>query len=162
VRGIVGLLGAAILALSATAAALATGVNGTWQGRFIYPQEIGNIPASAYPTAKLVVGSVRIHASFTGRTQAAHDPENATSTCSMQFRFRQTTDGWRLYRQVGKAELVGSSSGGVPDLSPCSSGSGGALRVRSVSARKLTAEFTSPYRADEGFGAGRFRALLQR
>ena len=54
---------------------------------------------------------------------AAHDPENAVSTCSMRFRFNPelSSDGWRVYEEVGKPVISGSgaANGGMPDLSPC-------------------------------------------
>lgn len=132
-----------------------------WQGRFVYPMETGNIPTSAYPTATLTIAASSVKAQFHGRTQAAHDALTATSTCSMTFRFRENTGGWRLYAQVGKALLVGPSTGGMPDLSPCQ-GRGGALRVRSAGASKIVAEYVSDYRPDDGFGEGRLRGFLHR
>ena len=87
----------------------------------ITPQEVGNIPTSAYPTAKVVVSPASITAQFSGRTIAAHDPETAMSTCSMRFRLNAalSSDGWRLYEEVGKPVLSGSVSGGMPDMAAC-------------------------------------------
>jgi hypothetical protein len=94
-----------------------------WSRRFITPQEVGNIPSSAYPTAKLVVTAASVSAEFHGKTQAAHDPENAVSTCSMRFHFNSalSSDGWRVYEEVGKPVISGSGAakGGMPDLAPC-------------------------------------------
>jgi len=156
-----------VLALTVARPGLAGGVNGTWSGRFITPQEVGNIPTSAYPVAKLVVGATLITAQFSGRTQAAHDSETATSTCSMRFRFSGvlSSDGWRVYEQVGKPTLSGSVSGGMPDLSACafhdpSGVSRVVLRVRPAGST-LKAEFGQRVRqrAPE-FGPGGLRAYL--
>jgi hypothetical protein len=136
------LAGMVVVALAAAGPVLAGGVNGAWSGRFITPQEVGNIPTSAYPTAKLVVTPSSIVAQFTGRTMAAHDPETAISTCSIRFRFNATlsSDEWRLYEEVGKPALSGSVSGGMPDMAACQfhdpSGSFHVvLRVRPAGAR---------------------------
>jgi hypothetical protein len=141
------LAGMVVLALAAAGPVLAGGVNGTWSGRFITPQEVGNIPTSAYPTAKLVVSPASIAVQFSGKTMAAHDPETAISTCSMRLRFSSalSSDGWRLYEQVGKPVLTGSVSGGMPDLSACqqydpSGMSRVVLRVRPAG-RTLKAQF---------------------
>lgn len=161
------LLGTMIFALAAAGSALAGSVNGTWVGRMINPQEIGNIPTSAYPTAKLTVGPATISAAFHGRTQAAHDPESATSSCTMRFRFNGalSADGWRVYEEVGKPVLTGSVSGGQPDLSGCfyhvaSGQSRVVLRVRPAGA-KLKAEFGERFgqQAPE-FGGGYVRGYL--
>ena len=150
----------AVVATSASVAHAATPA-GIWQGRFVYPMESGNIPTSAYPTATLTIATSSVKARFHGRTQAAHDALTATSTCAMTFRFREDADGWRLYTQVGRASLVGSSTGGMPDLSPCQ-GIRGALRLRSAGATKIVAEYVSDYRPDDGFGEGRLRGFLHR
>jgi len=155
------------LALTVAGSALAGGVNGTWSGRFITPQEVGNIPTSAYPVAKLVVSAPSVTAQFSGRTQAAHDPETATSTCSMRFRFSGvlSSGGWRVYEEVGKPTLAGSVSGGLPDMSACffhdpSGVSRVVLRVRPAGS-SLKAEFGQRIRqkAPE-FGPGGLRAYL--
>jgi len=141
------LMGTVTLALAAVGSALAGGVNGTWSGRMIDPQEIGNIPTSAYPTAKLTVGPATITAVFHGRTQAAHDAESATSTCMMRFRINTalSSNGWRVYEEIGKPALVGTSTGGLPDMSGCfyhvpSGQPRVVLRLRPAAA-KLKAEF---------------------
>ena len=48
-RGLVAVI--VVATLGAIAGSALAGVNGTWSGRFIIPQEVGNIPSSAYPTA---------------------------------------------------------------------------------------------------------------
>jgi hypothetical protein len=155
-----------VLALTVAGSAPAGGVNGTWSGRFITPQEVGNIPTSAYPVAKLVVGAPSITAQFSGRTQAAHDPETATSTCSMRFRFSGvlSSDGWRVYEQVGKPTLSGSVSGGMPDMSACTYDPSGVsrvvLRVRPAGS-SLKAEFGQRFRQKgAGVRARGLRAYL--
>lgn len=161
------LAGIVVLILGATAGPVLAGVNGTWSGRFISPQEVGNIPTSAYPTAKLVVGAASLTARFSGRTQAAHDPETAISTCSMQFRFRSalSSDGWRVYEQVGKVVLGGSVSGGMPDLSACqgndpSGASHVIVRLRPAGG-KLKAEFGLRFgQKGPEFGPGSLRGYL--
>ena len=115
---------ACIDSLSRLAGRSADSANGTWTGKLVAPQGSdvpGNerIPTSAFPSAKLIVGAASITAQFSGHTLAAHDAPNAQSTCSMQFRFNSVTDGWRLYTQIGRGRVVGASTGGVPDLSPC-------------------------------------------
>jgi hypothetical protein len=161
------LAGIVLLVLGVTAGPVLAGVNGTWSGRFISPQEVGNIPTSAYPTAKVIVGAASLTAQFSGRTQAAHDPETAMSTCSMQFRFRSalSSDGWRVYEQVGKVVLGGSVSGGAPDLSACqgndpSGASRVVVRLRPAG-DKLRAEFglRVGQKAPE-FGLGSLRGYL--
>lgn len=158
-----------VLALTVAGPVLAGGVNGRWSGRFIIPQEVGNIPASAYPTAKLVVGPALITAQFSGKTQAAHDPETARVTCSMRYRFNGalSADGWRVYQAIGKPTLVGSVSGGMPEFSSCqgydhSGLTRVVLRVRPAG-DKLKAEFGMRVRqkAPE-FGPGGFRGYLHR
>jgi hypothetical protein len=158
------------VALATAAPALGGGITGTWNGRFITPQEIGNIPTSAYPAAKLVVGASSITAQFTGRTQAAHDPETAVSSCSMRFRFNSalSSDGWRVYEEVGgKPTLSGAVSGGPPDMSACqqhdrSGTTRPVLRLRQAGA-KLKAEFGLRVRqkAPE-FGPGGLSGYLHR
>jgi hypothetical protein len=155
------LLGAIAVVATSVSVAHAATPSGTWQGRFVYPMEAGNIPTSAYPTAKLTISASSVKAQFHGRTQAAHDALPATSTCSMTFRLRQNADRWRLYIQVGRAMLVGPSTGGMPDLSPCQ-GISGALRLRSAGVTKIVAEYVADYRPDDGFGEGRLRAFLHR
>lgn len=161
------LAGVVVLVLGTTAGPVLAGVNGTWSGRFISPEEVGNIPTSAYPTAKVVVGPASTTAQFSGRTQAAHDPETAMSTCSMRFRFSGalSSDGWRVYEQIGKVVLGGSLSGGMPDLSACqrndpSGRSHVVVRLRPAGA-KLKAEFGVRFgqKAPE-FGPGSLRAYL--
>ena len=157
-------MGAVIVVLVAAGSALGGGVNGTWAGRMIYSQEIGNIPTSAYPTVKLAVGPATISAVFHGRTQAAHDPESATSTCAMRFQFRGglSSDGWRVYEEVGMPVVTGT--GGPPDMSGCQyytldGKSRVLLRVRPAG-NKLRAEFGEfGLRAPE-FGAGYLRGYL--
>lgn len=140
------LAGIVVVALGATAGLALAGVNGTWSGRFITPQEIGNIPTSAYPITELVVGPASITVQVSGKTSAAHDPETAMSTCVMRFRFSSalSSDGWRLYQQFTKPVLSGSVSGGAPELSPCEYDPSGqsrvVLRVRPAGSR-LKAEF---------------------
>jgi hypothetical protein len=145
-----GLIAVSVVAAVGVAAGSAlAGVNGTWSGRFIIPQEVGNVPSSAYPTAKLVVSAASVSAEFHGKTMAAHDPESAVSTCSMRFRFRRALSaaGWRIYEEVGKPVISGSGAagGGMPDLSECfqhdpSGDSRVVLRVRSAGT-KLKAQF---------------------
>jgi hypothetical protein len=114
-----GLLAVVVVAVvgAITGSALG-GVNGIWSGRFITPQEVGNVPSSAYPRAKLVLTAASVSAEFHGKTQAAHDPENAVSTCSMRFHFNSalSSDGWRVYEEVGKPPISGSGAakGGSP------------------------------------------------
>lgn len=163
---VLALFGTMVVALAAAGSTLAGGVNGTWTGRLIIPQEIGNIPTSAYPTAKLVVGPATVSATFHGRTQAAHDPESATSTCTMRLRFRAalSSDGWRVYENVGKPTLAGSVSGGPPDMSPCfywstDGKSRVLLRVRPAG-NKLKAEFGEFEGREPVFGAGYLRGYL--
>ena len=140
------LAGTVLVALAAAGPVLAGGVNGTWSGRFITPQEVGNVPTSAYPVTKLVVGPASITVQVSGKTQAAHDPETATSTCVMRLRFmsKLSSNGWRLYEQFGKPVLSGSVRGGPPEFSPCGYDPSGVsrevLRVRPAGA-KLKAEF---------------------
>ncbi len=159
--------GVVVLALWTAAPALAGGVNGIWSGRFIYPQEVGNVPTSAYPTANVVVGPASMTARFSGKTMAAHDPETAISTCSMRLRFSDalSSDGWRVYELVGKPVLGGSASGGMPDMSACQSYdpsgvSRVVVRVRPAGS-KLKAEFGSRVRQKTPeFGPGSLRAYL--
>jgi hypothetical protein len=140
------LAGIVVLALGATAGSALGGVNGSWSGRFITPQEIGNIPTSAYPITKLVVGPAAITVQVSGKTLAAHDPETAMSTCVMRFRFSSalSSGGWRLYQQFVKPVLSGSVSGGAPEFSACGYDPSGesrvVLRVRPAGS-KLKAEF---------------------
>jgi hypothetical protein len=141
----------ALAALSAAGIAHAASPLGTWVGTARDVREPG-IPRSAYPSGKLTVGSTTVVAEFSGRTQAAHDAPNATSTCRMVFRFVKVDTGWRIYRQAGRMRIIGPSTGGPPDLSPCFSPTGNALRVRPAGS-KLKAEFTSFYRAGEPFEA---------
>jgi len=144
------------LALVAAAAALADATTGTWTGKLVIPQE-PEIPSSAYPSTRLVVGAATVQSRFSGLTQAAHDPPAARATCAMTFRFARVADGWRLYRQ-GRPQLVGTSSGGMPEFSPCQTPSGGMLRIRPA-AGKLKVEFTTFYRASEPYTAS-FRGYL--
>ena len=140
------LAGIVVVALGATAASALAGVNGTWSGRLIIPQEVGNIPTSAYPITKMVVGPASITVQVTGKTQAAHDPETAMSTCVMRLRYSAalSSDGWRLYQQFVKPVLSGSVSGGAPEFSSCGYDPSGmsrvVLRVRPAGS-KLKAEF---------------------
>jgi hypothetical protein len=143
------------------AMAASMGISGTWHGRLIYPQEVGNIPTSAYPTVKFTVAARSLVAEFHGRTQAAHDAENAVSTCRITYRQGIDSSGWRIYVQSGKPVIVGASSGGPPDLSPCIALRGGAARVRPAGA-SLLAETTTAYRAGEDFGPGKLRGFLRR
>jgi hypothetical protein len=124
---------------------------GRWIGTARDAREPGS-PRSAYPTGKLTVGLTKVIAEFTGRTQAAHDDPNAKSTCRMAYGFTKADAGWRIYRQRGRMQIVGPSTGGPPDLSPCFSLTGNALRVRRAGS-KLKAEFTDFYRTDEPFTA---------
>ena len=159
------LVGAVIVVLVAAGSALGGGVNGTWAGRMIYSQEIGNIPTSAYPTVKLAVGPATISAAFHGRTQAAHDPESATSTCAMRFQFRGglSWTGWRVYEEVGMPVDHGTRwTAGyvwVPVLHPGREVAWSSLRLRPAG-NKLRAEFGEfGLRAPE-FGAGYLRGYL--
>ena len=121
-------------------------MNGTWSGRFVTPQEVGNIPTSAYPITTLVVAPASITVRISGKTQATHDAETARSACVMKFRYSSalTADGWRLYQQFVKPVLSGSVSGGAPELSACGFDPSGesrvVLRVRPAGS-KLKAEF---------------------
>ena len=160
------LVSTTVVALAAAGSVLAGGVTGTWNGRLIIPQEVGNVPTSAYPTAKLVVGPGTIVATFHGRTQAAHDPESATSTCTMRLRFRaaMSSDDWRVYENVSKPTLAGSVSGGMPDMSPCfywnADGKNRVLlRVRPAG-DKLKAEFGEFDSHGPVFGTGYVRGYL--
>lgn len=143
-------------ALAVTAAALADATAGTWAGKLVMPQE-PEIPSSAYPSARLAVGASAGQARFSGLTQAAHDAPTARATCAISLRFVRAADGWRLYRP-GRPQLVGTSTGGMPEFSPCQTPSGGMFRVRAA-AGKLKVEFTNFYRADEQFAAS-FRGYL--
>ena len=157
--------GVVAVALAAAAPALAGGVNGTWTGRFVIPQEVGNIPFSAFPPAKLVVTAASVSAQFHGKTQAAHDPDTAVSTCVVRLRFNSalSSDGWRLYEGVGKAVLTGSVSGGPPEMSRCQVSAGSSrlvLRLRPAGA-KLKAEFGQrDGKGDPEFGPGGFLGYL--
>src|SRR3954469_15858868 len=104
-RGLVAVIGVAIVGVIAGSAL--AGMNGIWSGRFINPQEVGNIPTSAYPVARVVVRPDLITVQASGKTQAAHDPESATSTCVIRLRFvgKLSSDGWRLYEQFAKPAL---------------------------------------------------------
>jgi hypothetical protein len=163
------LVATAFLAAAVAVPAHAAGVSGAWSGRFITPQEVGNIPSSAYPTAKVVVDASIVTAQFTGKTQAAHDPETAVSTCSMRLRFSGTlsSDGWRLYEEVGKTVVTGAVSGGPPDMSACqmhdpSGATRVVLRVRPAGS-KLKAEFGLRVgQKTPEFGAGGLRGYLHR
>jgi hypothetical protein len=141
----------AAVAVSAAGIAGAASPLGTWTGKARDVREPG-IPRSAYPVGKLTIGSTTVVAEFVGRTQAAHDAPNATSACRMVFRFAKIDTGWRVYRQKGRMQIIGPSTGGPPDLSPCFSPTGNALRVRRAGS-KVKAEFTSFYRAGEPFEA---------
>ena len=162
-RGLVAVI--VVAAAGATAGSAVAGVNGTWSGRFIIPQEVGNIPTAAYPTAKLVVTSASVSALFHGKTQAAHDPETAVSTCLVRLRFNSalSSDGWRLYEGVGKAVLTGSVSGGPPEMSRCQVIAGSSrlvLRLRPAGA-KLKAEFGQrDGKGEPEFGPGGFLGYL--
>lgn len=147
-------------AVQPASAALA-GISGTWHGRLIYPDEVGNIPTSAYPTLTLTVTARSLVAEFHGRTHAAHDAENAVSTCRMTYRRGVDSSGWRIYVQSGKPVTVGPSTGGPPDLCPCDSLRGGAARVRLAGA-SLLAETTTFYRVGDDFGDGKLRGFLRR
>jgi hypothetical protein len=157
--------GVVAVALAVVAPVLAAGVNGTWTGRFIIPQEVGNIPFSAYPPAKLVVTAASVSAQFHGKTQAAHDPETAVSTCVVRLRFNSalSSDGWRLYEGVGKAVLTGSVGGGPPEMSRCQVIAGSSrlvLRLRPAGA-KLKAEFGQrDGKGEPEFGPGGFLGYL--
>lgn len=150
-----------VVALAAAGSALAGGMNGTWSGRFIIPQEVGNVPTSAYPVSKLVVGPTLVTETVTGKTMATHDPENAVSTCVMRFRFASamSTGGWRMYEQVGKPVLSGAVSGGMPEFSVCqrhdpSGTSKVVLRIRPAGS-KLKSEFGDHFRSrPPDFGPG--------
>ena len=163
------LAGLAVVAFAAMAGSVHAGVNGTWSGRLITPQEVGNIPTSAYPTTTLVIGPASITVRVSGKTSAAHDPETAMSTCVMRFRYSSalSSDGWRLYQQFAKPVLSGSVSGGAPELSPCAYDPSGqsrvVLRVRPAGT-KLKAEFGEyffkfAHRPPE-FGPGGLRGYL--
>ena len=149
---------AVVVSALAVATAFADATAGTWVGKLVMPQE-PEIPTSAYPATRLVVGASTAQGRFSGLTQAAHDAPTARSTCAMSFRFVRAADGWRLYRQ-GRPQLVGTSTGGMPEFSPCQNPSGGMLRVRPA-AGKLKVEFTTFYRASEPFAAS-FRGYLHR
>ena len=157
--------GAVAVALAAAAPVLAGGVNGTWTGRFVIPQEVGNIPFSAFPPAKLVVTTASVTAQFHGKTTATHDPDTAVSTCVVRLRFNSalSSDGWRLYEGVGKAVLTGSVSGGPPEMSRCQVSAGSSrlvLRLRPAGA-KLKAEFGQrDGKGDPEFGPGGFLGYL--
>ena len=160
-----------VAALVVVAAAFAATPYGTWKGKLLDPKVTGagvppqeRVPISAFPAATVVVNSASVQARFTGHTMAAHDAPDATSTCSMRFRFSSAADGWRLYQVVGRAVLVqGIASGGMPDLSPCSYAgpTGSAIRVRPVPGAMLKVEFSQFYRQGERFYAG-LRGYLRR
>jgi hypothetical protein len=136
-------------------------VNGRWHGRLVYPQEAGNIPTSAYPAAKLTVTAGSVVAEFQGKTGAAHDADNAISTCRITYRHRADSAGWRIYVQAGKSVVTGATSGGPPDLAPCGGMRGGATRLRRAGARLLV-EAVTDYRVEDGFGPGKLRGFLGR
>jgi hypothetical protein len=159
------LIGVVLVALLTAGVALAGSVNGTWVGKlpFVQGPEVSaqeRIPTSAFPSAKLVVATGSVVAEFSGLTQAAHDAANARATCTMRFRFADVKDGWRLYPQGGRPRIVGTSTGGMPEFSPCQTPSGGMLRLRAAGA-KLKVEFTTLYQADQPF-AVTFRGYLRR
>ena len=145
-----------LCALAAAAAARADGTAGTWVGKLLIPQE-PEIPTSAYPSTRLVVTASAVQARFSGLTQAAHDSPTARATCSIALRFVRIEAGWRLYRP-GRPRLVGTSTGGMPEFSPCQTPSGGLLRLRPAGT-KLKVEFTTFYRASDPFAAS-FRGYL--
>ena len=166
-RGLVAVV--VVAAVGAIAGSALAGVNGTWSGRFIIPQEVGNIPSSAYPTATLVVTAASVSAEFHGKTMAAHDPENAVSTCSMRFRFSGalSSDGWRIYAEVGKPVISGSGAagGGMPDLAECFQHDPGGhslviLRVRPAGT-KLKAQFGQRFgKREPEYGSGGLSGYL--
>ena len=162
-RGLVAVV--VVAAVGAIAGSALAGLNGTWSGRFIIPQEVGNIPSSAYPIAKLVVTSASVSAEFHGKTGAAHDPETAVSTCVVRLRYNAalSSNGWRLYEGVGKAVLTGSISGGFPEFSRCQVSAGNSrlvLRLRPAGA-KLKAEFGQrDGKGEPEFGPGGFLGYL--
>ena len=100
---------------------------------------------------------------------AAHDPEGAVSTCSMRFRFSGalSSDGWRIYEEVGKPVISGSGAvgGGMPDLSECfqhdpSGLERVVLRVRPAGT-KLKAQFGQRVREkDPEYGSGGLSGYL--
>ena len=148
---------------------LAGSVNGIWSGRFVIPQEAGNIPTSAYPTAKLVVGAASVSGEFHGKTMAAHDPESAVSTCSMRFRFNPalSSDGWRVYEEIGKPVISGSGAaiGGMPDLAPCGQyvpdGSSRVILRLRPAGTKLKAQFGQRFgKGEPEYGSGGLSGYL--
>ncbi len=152
----------ATLALWVATGVASAGMNGTWSGRFVIPQEAGNIPTSAYPVAKLVVGPASVRYRVSGKTQAAHDPDSARSTCVLTLRFSSalSSNGWRVYQQVTQPVLSGSVSGGPPELAPCGAGASHLLLRIRPAATKLRAEFGERYGNTPEFGSGGFRAYL--
>jgi hypothetical protein len=81
----------------------------------------------------------------------------------MRFRFLKVEDGWRYYLTHERSRLIGSSTGGMPDLSPCVAppDPDAYLRLRPAGP-KLKVEYTFGWRPDrEPFGAAG-RAYLHR
>jgi hypothetical protein len=147
-----------VVALTVASIAAAASPYGTWFGKVKDP-DYPEIPASDLSPGKLVVKTSSVTSSFTGLTGATHDPPNATSTCTMQFRFVKEENGWRVYRQKGRMRLSGVVSGGAPFGGICAP-SGGALRLRPAGS-KLKVEFVGWYQPDDpeaftGANAGYF------
>jgi hypothetical protein len=150
-----------VVAAHATPAAASTG---TWVGRISLVGEAPESmpPASAWPTTTLVVTAEIASATFHGLTGAAHDAENATTTCSMTFRLAATAGGWSSYRQVGAARVT---TAGYVAFSPCFNSRDVTLRVRAVaSGAKVRAEFGSSSRASTQSGTffAQYRGYLRK
>lgn len=103
----------ALVAAGSGAATASKAPVGTWRGPLGYAHE----RSYSVPALVLVVSAATAQASFSGLSQAAHDAPDATSTCSVGFRFTEANGRWHYYQQSGRPR---SSNAGQPEGAPCS------------------------------------------